>query len=226
MFVGMLFALAGAHTAEGRPEQAYWMFPEILSAFNDLYYDPDFYNLVARIVEAAGDRIAQGLVKPRTAAEDWRQIQSVLEPRRQTLPEWCQSAYLCFYEKGTPPWPKEFCEAWTALVTPVELDRNGIFDVSKARRRYTVVVTQAVAQQSLTAAEQARQCVLYLMMAASSSEGFRLRSIPHEVQLDIRDARTKLEQKWEAMNPTERSELADIYAKMTGLEFYSQFKLN
>lgn len=226
MFVGMIFALAGAHHAEGRPEQAYWMFPEILAAFNDLYYDPDFFNLVEKIVAAAGDRIAHGLVEPRTAPEDWRRIKAVLEPHRQALPEWCNSTYLCFHEKGTVPWPKEFCAAWSTLVTPTELKQDGAFDIANARRRYVVVVTQAVAQQNLTAAEQARQCVLYLMFAASSSEGFQLRSITEDVQLDIRDSRTKLAQKWEIMNPAERTELADIYAKMTGLDFYSQFKLN
>jgi len=225
MFVGNLFALAGAYHAEGRPEQAYWMFPEILSAFNDLYYDPDFYHIVEMTAEAAGERIAQGLVEPRTAPEDWRRIKSVLEPHRQALPEWCSTTYLCFYEKGKTPWPSEFCEAWSTLVTPTELNQDGAFDVSKARRRYVVVVTQAVAQQNLTAAEQARENVLYLMMAASSSEGLQLRSVPDEVQWDIRNSRTTLAQKWEVMNPTERSELADIYAKMTGLDFYSQFKL-
>ena len=82
MLVGNLYALVGAHIAEGRPEQAYWIFPEILSAFNDIYYDPDFYNLVESTVQAAGDRIAQGLQEPRTASEDWQRIKSLLEPHR------------------------------------------------------------------------------------------------------------------------------------------------
>jgi hypothetical protein len=226
MFIGMLVALAGAYLAEGRPEQAYWMFPEILSAFNDLYYDPDFYNLAEKTAHAAGDRIAHGLIEARTAPEDWQRIKSVLEPHRQVLPEWCDSTYLCFYEKGSVPWANEVSEAWSTLISPVQLDQEGAFDVSGVRRRYITVLTQAVAQQNLSAAEQARQQMLYLMTATNSTEGVRLRSLTEDVQWDIRDSRTKLAQKWEVMNPTERDHLADIYRKMTGLDFHSQFKLN
>jgi hypothetical protein len=68
--------------------------------------------------------------------------------------------------------------------------------------------------------------MLYLMTATNSTEGVRLRSLTEDVQWDIRDSRTKLAQKWEVMNPTERDHLADIYRKMTGLDFHSQFKLN
>jgi hypothetical protein len=225
MFIGMLVALAGAYLAEGRPEQAYWMFPEILSAFNDLYYDPDFFNLVEKTAHAAGDRIAHGLIEARTAPEDWQRIKSVLEPHRQVLPEWCDSTFLCFYEKGSVPWANEVSEAWSTLISPMQLNQEGAFDVSGVRRRYITVLTQAVAQQNLSAAEQARQQMLYLMTATNSTEGVRLHSLNDDVQWDIRDSRTKLAQKWQVMNPTERDHLADIYRNMTGLDFHSQFQL-
>ena len=109
--------------------------------------------------------------------------------------------------------------------SPVELNQGGAFDVSKRRRRYIFVVTQAVAQQNLTAIEQAFAHALYLMMAASDTAALRLRSIPDEVQLDIRNSRTMLSQKWDVLNAAERSELASKYASMTGLDFQSQFNL-
>src|SRR5262249_25058464 len=70
----------------------------------------------------AGDRIAPALKEPRTAGDDLKRVQSILEPMRTPVPSWYEHSYLGFFDKDS--FFKPF-SSYSMLVEQVQVDPSG-----------------------------------------------------------------------------------------------------
>jgi hypothetical protein len=223
-FIEMMSAVSDAYLEADQPESAYWMLSEAVGMFNELYFQPVFFDLLEMTALAAGSRIAPRLRVPQTAVENFAFMKSQLEPHRRPIPKWCFSTYLCFYERGPhPPWSYKLRHLWTTVVDLLSLGPDGSFNLKKAERHQISQPVQAVAQEDLSNPEQARVFMLYLMTVSETER--RLKAIPPDVQSATAFCSASLGLKWDAMDDAERADLERTYYKLTGLDFRSQFRL-
>jgi hypothetical protein len=215
ILIEILAAISDAYLDAKMPEGAYWIFPEAIGEFNELYFHRLVYERAEMTALAAGDRIFPYLNTPQKAADHFRHTQGLLEPRRANLPDWGASVYLCFYEQGPhTKWLDNRIDAGTSLVDLLQLAPDGSFDIGGAEKHLAFVPLQAIIQQEPAPDRKAFGLMLALMLGSNAIR--HLGQVPRDTQSLLEIASMHFRIMWDQLSQTQQEALAKRYSDMTG----------
>lgn len=214
ILIQVLSAISDAYLDSDIPEGAYWIFPEAIAEFNELYFHRLVYELVELTACAAGDRIFRYLNTPQRVGDHFRGMQRFFEPYRAKVSGWGRSVHFCFYEKGPhKSWPGH-ADAGTSLVELVQLAPGGSLDIDAAERHLAFVPLQAIVHQEPPPERKAFGEMLAVMLGSNAVR--HLGKLPEDAQSLLELAARHFQILWSNLRSIQKQELAERYCAMTG----------
>ncbi len=217
-----LNVIADAYLEHDLPEQAYWVYESALATFPELYFHRRFFDTLELTALAAGDRIAGGLIEPRSAPDDLELKRQALEPQRPELPEWLAHTHLCFFEDDR--YFDQPVQLWNVRVELLQLDEQETLPFDRAELHLTGVTPQAILPQEPSRLERGVMRILIVLAVAAARQMLPGDPLDFAWVNNLTGAFFQLD--WERMSAAEQAQLKQIYSQYTGRDLVQDFALD